>query len=76
MTAIHLQGTIDADGKMRLEVPCNLPPGTTEVVVILGPSQPAKAPVRLGDLYGTCKEAWEGIDAQDYVNRVRDEWER
>ena len=28
------------------------------------------------ELHGLVKEIWEGIDAQDYVHRLRDEWER
>jgi hypothetical protein len=29
---------------------------------------------RLTELEGLGKEIWEGIDAQEYVNRLRDEW--
>ena len=25
---------------------------------------------------GVGKELWEGVDAQEYVNRLRDEWEQ
>lgn len=28
------------------------------------------------ELYGLGKEIWEGIDAQTYVDQLRDEWER
>jgi hypothetical protein len=28
------------------------------------------------ELHGLGKEIWQGIDAQEYVNRLRDEWER
>lgn len=27
-------------------------------------------------LHGLGKEIWEGIDPREYVNRLRDEWER
>jgi hypothetical protein len=30
----------------------------------------------LSELRGLGKEIWEGIDAQEYVNRLRDEWDR
>ncbi|MDL2270141.1 hypothetical protein LJC71_11660 [Desulfosarcina sp. OttesenSCG-928-A07] len=30
---------------------------------------------RLKDLQGLFRGAWEGQDAQDYVNRERDEWD-
>jgi hypothetical protein len=30
----------------------------------------------IAELHGLGKEIWEGIDAQSYVDRLRDEWER
>ena len=30
---------------------------------------------RLTELRGLGKDTWEGIDAQEYVNRLRDEWD-
>ena len=36
----------------------------------------ASPPVRhLRELRGLGKELWQGIDAQDYVNQLRDEWD-
>jgi hypothetical protein len=33
-------------------------------------------PVRsLMELHGLGKEIWEGIDAKDYINRLREEWD-
>ena len=29
---------------------------------------------RLSELRGLGKEIWQGIDAQEYVNRLRNEW--
>jgi hypothetical protein len=29
---------------------------------------------RLSELRGLGKEIWQGIDAQEYVNQLRDEW--
>lgn len=26
------------------------------------------------ELHGLGKDVWEGIDAQDYINKLRDEW--
>jgi hypothetical protein len=31
---------------------------------------------RLSELRGLGKEIWAGIDAQDYVNQLRDEWDQ
>lgn len=30
---------------------------------------------RLTELRGLGKEIWEGVDAQEYVNQLRDEWD-
>jgi hypothetical protein len=38
--------------------------------------QPPNGPkYRLTELRGLGKEIWEGIDAQEYVNQLRDEWD-
>jgi hypothetical protein len=37
-----------------------------------GPDRPKH---HLRDLRGLGKGLWEGIDAQEYVNRLRDEWD-
>jgi len=62
---------IGEDGRLRLEVPCHLPAGTIDVIVIVAPVSPAKE-VRFRDYVGVGKEIWEGIDAQEYVNVLRD----
>ena len=36
---------------------------------------PNKPRHRLSELRGLGKEIWEGIDAQEYVNKLRDEWD-
>lgn len=33
-------------------------------------------PRNIMELHGLGKEIWQGIDAQDYVNQIRQEWER
>jgi hypothetical protein len=39
-------------------------------------ARPAARPKRnIMDLHGLGKEIWEGIDAQEYVSKLRDEWE-
>jgi hypothetical protein len=37
-----------------------------------GPDRPR---YHLRDLRGIGKGLWEGVDAQEYVNRLRDEWD-
>ena len=36
---------------------------------------PQAQPRNLMELHGLGKEIWEGVDAQDYVNRLREEWD-
>lgn len=36
----------------------------------------AEAPVRFVDLYGLGADVWVGVDADAYVNELRDEWDR
>jgi hypothetical protein len=80
MEYVQLNGVVDSDGRLRLDVPCSLPPGPVEVVVVMEKgaksAQPEKKEIRWSDYYGLGKEIWEGIDAQEYVNKLRDEWER
>jgi hypothetical protein len=38
---------------------------------------PAEPPRRsITELHGLGKEIWEGVDAQEYVDQLRDEWEQ
>jgi hypothetical protein len=38
---------------------------------------PSRAAERdIMELRGLGKEIWQGVDAQEYVNRLRDEWDR
>ena len=40
-----------------------------------GRIQAAEQKPSVMDLHGLGKEIWDGIDAQDYVNSLRQEWE-
>jgi hypothetical protein len=39
-------------------------------------SSPKMDTHRLVELRGLGKEIWQGIDAQDYIDQMRDEWDR
>jgi len=41
--------------------------------IIRSPSRPKRS---IMELHGLGKDIWQGVDAQDYVNKLRDEWER
>ena len=75
METRHLTTEIDRDGTVRIEVPTHLHPGPAEVVVVISPGAPSLKRVSWRTAYGLGKEMWDGIDAQEYVNRLRDEWE-
>ena len=65
---------VGEDGRLRVDIPAKLPPGPVEVVVVV---QSVRSPSRdIRELRGLGEEIWRGIDAQEYVNRLRDEWER
>ena len=73
METLNVQTEIGTDGRVRIDVPCHLPPGPAEVVVLIRPSRPFAPPVRWRDFYGLGKEIWGKEDAQAYVDRLRDE---
>lgn len=76
MKTVHLQTVIGADGKLHLELPSDLPPGPVEVVVVIAPTTPEEGKHSWRDFLGIGKEIWAGEDAQEYVNRLRAEWDR
>ncbi len=73
--SITLKTDITGDGRLKLDVPADLPPGPVEVVVVIQPEEP-RARHSLRELRGLGADIWKGVDAQQYVNRLRDEWER
>ena len=73
METINVNTLIGADGMVRIEVPCHSPPGPAQVVMLIRP-EPSMAKLRWRDFYGLARDLWHDEDAQDYVNRLRDEW--
>lgn len=76
METIQLTTEIGPDGTLRIVAPTHCGPGPAEVLVVVQPLSIPDVAVDWGDAYGLGKEIWGGIDAQEYVNRMRDEWER
>jgi hypothetical protein len=75
MRTITVRAKVDENGRLHLDVPAGLPPGPVEVVVVIQPEQPE--PLHsVRELRGLGKEIWQGLDAQEYVNQLRDEWDR
>jgi hypothetical protein len=73
MQTLHLQAMVGEDGKLRLEVPCGLPPGPVEVVLVIASAADEQKKLSWNDIVGVGKEIWAGEDAQEYVNRLRRE---
>lgn len=76
METIRLTTDIAEDGSVHIDAQTSLPPGRAEVVVVVNPTPPAEGTLDWADAYGLDHELWKGVDAQEYVNRLRDEWER
>ena len=77
MKTLTVESEIQNDGKLRIEVPCDLPPGRVEVVLTVRPQSGGGAIVRprWADLYGLGRDVWQGIDAQQYVRELRQDRE-
>jgi len=76
METIRLTTDVAEDGRIHIDAPTGLPPGPAEVVVVVQSVLGADEPIEWSDVYGIDKALWQGINAQEYVNRLRDEWER
>jgi len=74
METLQLTATIGPDHILRLETPTHAPPGPATVVVVISPLGAAETTFRWRDLAGLGKEIWAGEDAQQYIDRLRDEW--
>jgi hypothetical protein len=74
MKTIKVQAEISNDGKLRIDVPCELPPGPVDVLLEVEPRQ-GRRPVRPNwdELYGLGKEVWQGIDPERYVQDLRED---
>ena len=77
METLTLQSEVQSDGKLKIEVPCGLPPGPVEVVLTVRaqPERLAAARPRWGELYGLGREVWQGVDPQQYVRDLRQDRE-
>ncbi|MEK7867362.1 MAG: hypothetical protein AAB434_11835 [Planctomycetota bacterium] len=74
METVRVKTEIGTDGKIRLVIPSGMPPGPADVIVIIGRSENGGAPGKWAQCYGLGRDIWANEDAQEYVNRMRDEW--
>lgn len=77
MHTLTMRSEVTSEGLLRIEVPCNLPPGPVEVVLVVNPSPtpPTNTRPNWDQLYGLGKEVWQGIDAGEYVRELREDRE-
>ena len=78
METITIQTQVAADGKLRLEVPCAVPPGPVEVVLTVTPTNgapSAKGKPKWSELIGLGKEIWQGVDVEKYLAEMREDRE-
>ncbi len=76
MTTITIRSEITTDGTLKIEVPCELPPGPVEVVLTVQPQRSAPRVVaNWDDVYGLGREVWQGVDPQQYARDLRQDRE-
>ena len=69
------KGRIESDGHLHVELPVNeLAPGDVEVVVVIQQSN-GTGSHDIRELRGLGKEIWMEQDAQEFIDRLRDEWD-
>jgi hypothetical protein len=75
MKTMKVQAEVSADQILKLEMPCDLRPGRVEVIVTIPTDEAAEDPRRIDweSLWGLGREVWEGIDAQAYLDELRED---
>lgn len=69
-TEVYEQHVRDLPTAQRLELLALIARG----LVAEGVTTPERPKLKLTDLRGLGKEIWEGVDAQEYVDRLRGPW--
>jgi hypothetical protein len=75
VTTLTVQSQINEEGVLKIEVPCDLPPGQVEVMLTIRcPPNPAARPgLDWEGLYGLGREVWAGVDAEQYLRELRED---
>ena len=72
MQVVKSKGEVGSDGRLRLDVPVELPAGTVELVLVVGVSpHPNGSKYDFTGVVG--KLEWQG-DALEEQRKLRDEW--
>ena len=73
MKTMTVQTEITADGKLRLELPIDLPPGAADVVVVVQPTTPVRPATRASLSGMFAVEGAPDDDALAYIRQLRHE---
>jgi hypothetical protein len=73
MKTMTVQAEVTADRVLKLEIPCDLPPGQVEVVLTILPNHPLPLSDNINwrRLSGLGREVWQGVDAASYLRELR-----
>jgi hypothetical protein len=72
MQVVKTKGQVGSDGRLRVDVPVELPAGTVELVLVVNESvQPDRSKYDFAGVVGRLE--WRG-DAVEEQRRLRDEW--
>jgi len=72
MQVVKTKGEVGSDGRLRLDVPVELPAGTVELVLVVGATPRSNgSKYDFADVAG--KLEWQG-DALEEQRKLRDEW--
>ncbi len=71
MEVLEFKATVNASGRLSLDIPTRLAPGEVQVVLVLHPAAATRQAYDFSDLTG--RLAWNG-DAAAMQRSLRDEW--
>ncbi len=74
MKSITVQAEVTSDQVLKIEIPCDIPPGQVEVVLTIRPdrSNSSSEGFDWGHLRGLGREVWQDVDANKYLRDIRD----
>ncbi len=77
MQTLTVQSEVSRDGKLKIDVPCELTPGPVEVVMTVRSQVEPKPHGRpsWGSLHGLGREVWRDIDPKQYIEELRQDRE-
>lgn len=77
MTTLTVRGEVSLEGVVKIEAPCDLPPGPVEGVLVVQAAQRVTGvrEPKWEQLYGLGREIWQGVDVDQYLRESREDRE-